>query len=470
MTPEPGAGVHLVLVFDSSEASGIGHDLVAQLHWILHSNPDVASCTVLCIVQSGIPLVGSDAGGGQFLSDRRLVSTATCGGALRATLEMIAQRDEFAVVVRVDESDRAVDGAGMDPAKRLTMAYGFEYLRVLPALDADGVLRAVIHVASCLTAVLAAGVDGGVAAGVILVATSRKRMLQLSPHLPFSKYLLYDVEGDVAFGESLQGEAGPVPGFVSGALVKASDFMLRMETGDEDHHRLVPVFSPAFERFRLLTESREIPWTDSLASMRPVFDRSSMAELMDAIAATFNERGFGLRIATPRSWSILGHDSDVSDLVYPCLIKSRAACGVPESHQMALVLREEGMIECEMEGQLVAQEFINHGGVLFKVYVGRGGYIVNRRSSLPDIHTVTEEMPSIIEFDSLYGLPTRLPWVASGADEHVSVPDEVFTELVAVARDVVRLTVFGFDVVRRGDDVVIVDINYLPRLFSGALG
>lgn len=295
-------------------------------------------------------------------------------------------------------------------------------------------------------------------------------MLQLSPHLPFSKYLLYDVEGDVAFGESLQGEAGPVPGFVSGALVKASDFMLRMETGDEDHHRLVPVFSPAFERFRLLTESREIPWTDSLASMRPVFDRSSMAELMDAIAATFNERGFGLRIATPRSWSILGHDSDVSDLVYPCLIKSRAACGVPESHQMALVLREEGMIECEMEGQLVAQEFINHGGVLFKVYVGRGGYIVNRRSSLPDIHTVTEEMPSIIEFDSLYGLPTRLPWVASGADEHVSVPDEVFAELVAVARDVVRLTVFGFDVVRRGDDVVIVDINYLPRLFSGALG
>ncbi len=192
-------------------------------------------------------------------------------------------------------------------------------------------------------------------------------MLQLSPHLPFSKYLLYDVEGDVAFGESLQGEAGPVPGFVSGALVKASDFMLRMETGDEDHHRLVPVFSPAFERFRLLTESREIPWTDSLASMRPVFDRSSMAELMDAIAATFNERGFGLRIATPRSWSILGHDSDVSDLVYPCLIKSRAACGVPESHQMALVLREEGMIECEMEGQLVAQEFINHGGVLFKL-------------------------------------------------------------------------------------------------------
>mmetsp|Transcript_3445 Transcript_3445/g.10057 ORF Transcript_3445/g.10057 Transcript_3445/m.10057 type:complete len:80 (-) Transcript_3445:911-1150(-) len=79
-------------------------------------------------------------------------------------------------------------------------------------------------------------------------------------------------------------------------------------------------------------------------------------------------------------------------------------------------------------------------------------------------------MPSIIEFDSLYGLPTRLPWVASGADEHVSVPDEVFAELVAVARDVVRLTVFGFDVVRRGDDVVIVDINYLPRLFSGALG
>lgn len=468
----------MVLVVDWAEDNRTQHDLVTHLHWVLHNNPDVATCTVLCIVQNGAPsaLAVSDR---QFLSDRRLVSTATCGGALRATLEAIDQQNDSAVVLRVECPGGVADGLGDSPAdrnridqmKRLTSSYGFEYLPILSALDGgDDVLRVVVNVASRLTTVWTGCVDGGGDGGVTLVATSRKRLVQLSPHLPFSKYLLFDVEGELDSWASHEDAVGPIPGFVSSALVKASDFMLRMDTGDEDHHMLVPIFSPAFERFRLLTESREIPWADGLASMRPVFDRSSMGDLMESIAVASNERGFGLHIATPRSWPILGHDSDVSDLVYPCLIKSRAACGVPESHQMALVLREEGMIECEMEGQLVAQEFINHGGVLFKVYVGQDGHIVERRSSLPDIRTVTEEMPSIIEFDSLYGLPTRLPWVASDDNEHVDVPDEVFAELVMVARDIVRLTVFGFDVVRRGDDVVIVDINYLPRLFSAALG
>ena len=471
MTPQPGARLHVVVVADSdTENDQTRHDLVIQLHWMLHNNPDVATCAVLCVARNGAPSVGptSDACAQQFLMDRRLVSTATCGGALRATLEEIYQKGDFAVVVRVECADGAEDGVG--PVERVAMSYGFEHLSV-DCLPGDDALRVVVHVASRLTRILTACVDGRGRRGVTLVATSRKRLVQLSPHLPLSRYLLFDVECGMDSHVLHEDESGPIPGCVSGALVKASDFMLRMDTGDEDHHTLVPVFSPEFERFRLLTASREIPWDDSLASMRPVFDRSSMAALMESIATASNERDIGLRIATPRSWPILGCDSDVSDLVYPCLIKTRVACGIPESHQMALVLREEGMIECEMEGQLVAQEYLNHGGVLFKVYVGRDGHAVEHRPSLPDIRTVTEDMPSIIEFDSLYGLPTRLPWVSSGADEPALVPDEeVFAELVAVARDVVRLTVFGFDVVRRGNDLIVIDINYLPRLFCGALG
>ena len=138
---------------------------------------------------------------------------------------------------------------------------------------------------------------------------------------------------------------------------------------------------------------------------------------------------------------------------------------------MALVLRDEGMIECDMEGHLIAQEYINHGGVLYKVYVGIESFTVMQRMSMPDIGSVTEDMPSIIEFDSLHGLPTRLPWISSDADVRASVPDDCFfAKLVDIARDVVGLSLFGFDVVRRADEVVLLDINYLPRLFEGALG
>ena len=105
MTPQPGARLHVVVVADSdTENDQTRHDLVIQLHWMLHNNPDVATCAVLCVARNGAPSVGptSDACAQQFLMDRRLVSTATCGGALRATLEEIYQKGDFAGVVRVE--------------------------------------------------------------------------------------------------------------------------------------------------------------------------------------------------------------------------------------------------------------------------------------------------------------------------------------------------------------------------------
>jgi len=497
--------VHVVVV-----AGATADPTASWLHWLLSNNPDVSACTVLSVVGRRRKAdEASDTGrtqgdGRTFRLDRLLVTEATLVGALRATLEPVYQRGDVALVVRIERIERdgedGEDGEVGCPSsvEAMALSYGFECLRVATAPSGrrhDDVVRDVVRVAEEVTAwFVRCGVGGGGSGDVTLVAASRKRLVQLSPHLPLSRYLLYDVEAELA----------EIPCFVSCALVKASDFMLRMEASDDGADGdgggdgafgvVVPVFSEAFERFR--ASSREIPWVDSLPAMSPVFDRFAMNDLLKVIADGMrdDEAGAEFTVGTVRSWPIVGDESDLSDLTYPCLLKSRAACGVADSHQMALVLREEGLEELEMEGQLVAEEFVNHGGLMFKVYVARGGHDVVQRESLPDVETVTDDMPSVIEFDSLHGLPTRLPWMSSGAARAVEatgetagaaetaeteafrVPEgEFLGRLVAVAREVVGLSVFGFDVIVRdvvrdgiaAREALVVDVNYLPRLFDG---
>lgn len=50
-------------------------------------------------------------------------------------------------------------------------------------------------------------------------------------------------------------------------------------------------------------------------------------------------------------------------------MKSSTACGLASAHAMVLVLALDGLKDLRMEGGLVMQEFVNHGGVVHKVYV-----------------------------------------------------------------------------------------------------
>lgn len=72
----------------------------------------------------------------------------------------------------------------------------------------------------------------------------------------------------------------------------------------------------------------------------------------------------------------------------------------------------------------VAQEYVDHGGCLWKVYVaGRQVYWTLRRST-PDLAGLAAQLeadpegadiPASIAFDSLKSLPTSLPWLRGGA-------------------------------------------------------
>ena len=75
----------------------------------------------------------------------------------------------------------------------------------------------------------------------------------------------------------------------------------------------------------------------------------------------------------------------------PQLAKSLRADGSPDSHKVAIVHDQDGLA-CIATGGVpglsppcVIQEYVNHGGCLFKVYVVGNDVVVTRRESLPDL-------------------------------------------------------------------------------------
>nr|TKW04145.1 hypothetical protein SEVIR_7G089900v2 [Setaria viridis] len=59
------------------------------------------------------------------------------------------------------------------------------------------------------------------------------------------------------------------------------------------------------------------------------------------------------------------------------------ADGTAKSHKMSLVYHREGL--GKLRSPLVLQEFVNHGGVIFKVYIGGGHVTCVKPRSLPDV-------------------------------------------------------------------------------------
>ena len=82
---------------------------------------------------------------------------------------------------------------------------------------------------------------------------------------------------------------------------------------------------------------------------------------------------------------------DAASLRFPLLAKSMCADGSSDSHKVAIIHDEDGLA-CVARGTVpglkppcVIQEYVNHGGGLFKVYVVGDDVTMTRRKSLPDL-------------------------------------------------------------------------------------
>jgi inositol-1,3,4-trisphosphate 5/6-kinase len=293
-------------------------------------------------------------------------------------------------------------------------------------------------------------------------------------------------------------------------LLKPTDFLERYPGSG-----VVPPFASSLQRLEAAVRcgTRAVV-VGSLDDVYAIVDRDKMSTALEAACSTLRDRGYRARTA---AWAVTGslephalrHAAESACISPPCFIKPLLACGNPEAHAMAVVCRfkdsrDDGLrhVPCPA----VVQEFIHHGGVLWKVYVAGGHVFVKQRPSLPDIDVQGAEgdddeescasttSPWAVTFHSLQEMPTRWPWKGQStedSDPKTGVSTKVLSEQInaksgvlsksedeggleqrdAVLRELakelqarLRLGLFGFDVLFDAKDgcPVVVDVNYFP--------
>lgn len=155
----------------------------------------------------------------------------------------------------------------------------------------------------------------------------------------------------------------------------------------------------------------------------------------------------------------------LGDLQFPIIAKPLVANSSAMSHKMSLVFNRDGMLK--LRPPIVLQEFVNHGGVIFKVYVV-GDYVkCVKRKSLPD---VSEEKlgcnEATVSFSLVSNVATREDDETAAKVEEAEMPPlDFITEIAKGLRRAMGLQLFNFDVIRDarvGNHYLVIDINYFP--------
>ncbi|KAD4178486.1 hypothetical protein R6Q59_022082 [Mikania micrantha] len=156
-------------------------------------------------------------------------------------------------------------------------------------------------------------------------------------------------------------------------------------------------------------------------------------------------------------------------LKFPVIAKPLVADGSAKSHKMLLIFSNEGFDK--LKSPTVVQEFVNHGGVIFKVYVV-GKYVkCVKRKSLPDI---AEEKLDGLRGSLSFSQVSNLTSDDRNDDEYYKMldledvampPISLITNIACGLRKAMKLHLFNFDVIRDtkvGNRYLVIDINYFP--------
>lgn len=163
----------------------------------------------------------------------------------------------------------------------------------------------------------------------------------------------------------------------------------------------------------------------------------------------------------------LNDKKQVAELTFPVIAKPLVADGSAKSHAMFLLFNARGL--SKLKPPMVLQEFVNHGGVIFKVYVAGKHIKCVRRKSLPDVHEEqvqsTEEPLSFSQISNLAATSGESVVMDANLLKADLPPDSFIEDVANGLREALGLRLFNFDVIRdskAGNHYYVIDINYFP--------
>ncbi|GKV10669.1 hypothetical protein SLEP1_g22002 [Rubroshorea leprosula] len=156
-------------------------------------------------------------------------------------------------------------------------------------------------------------------------------------------------------------------------------------------------------------------------------------------------------------------------LKFPVIAKPLVADGSAKSHKMSLVYNHDGLNK--LKPPIVLQEFVNHGGVIFKVYVVGEFVRCVKRKSLPDVSEETvKTVEGSLSFSQVSNLATQeqvdeMYYKNMHLEDTELPPQSFMADIARGLRQALKLNLFNFDVIRDtrfGNRYLIIDINYFP--------
>ncbi|XP_022197764.2 inositol-tetrakisphosphate 1-kinase [Nilaparvata lugens] len=218
---------------------------------------------------------------------------------------------------------------------------------------------------------------------------------------------------------------------------------------------------------KYLEKHPEIAIVDPLDSVRRLMYRSTSYDVI------YTSKLHEMDVITPTFVELNSTDVDVNKeilktagVTYPFLCKQSVALSTSESHTMCIIFNERGLKD--VNPPCVAQSFVNHNAVLFKLYVLGGRYQVVRRPSLKNFYPSEDEETIFFNSHDVSKPDSQSELSVLDDREAGSQPVEAdmrrMDAICSTLRSLLGMDLLGIDVVveNHSNRHVVIDINAYP--------
>ncbi|XP_033331613.2 inositol-tetrakisphosphate 1-kinase [Megalopta genalis] len=156
-----------------------------------------------------------------------------------------------------------------------------------------------------------------------------------------------------------------------------------------------------------------------------------------------------------------------ANIKFPIICKPLIALGSSDAHKMMVIFNEEELNNCQPP--CVAQEFINHNAIVYKIYIVREHYYVDERPSFKNFYEEDCTSLNTIFFNSLniFKSGSTSKWSIL-SEENIPLTlkpkQEVLEKIVNEVSKLFGLILLGVDVVIENHTgrYAIIDVNVFP--------
>jgi inositol-1,3,4-trisphosphate 5/6-kinase / inositol-tetrakisphosphate 1-kinase len=221
---------------------------------------------------------------------------------------------------------------------------------------------------------------------------------------------------------------------------------------------------------------------DHPTAVQTVMSRADMAHTLQSCLQNVRTRS-GLSVGAP-AFAVMMDPTDESwqHVAFPMMVKPLTAAGTKASHALTVLLNapdDDGDAHTvqailQEKAPCLCQEYCNHDGILYKVYVLGDFISVHARRSLPNL-PARRSAYTHLDFDSQCPYPHLADFgyfeeekkedrIETSPDYYVSV--EEVRPIVAALKQAFGLELFGFDILiattQEPRTLRVVDVNYFP--------